>query len=86
MDAKYYKALKDKYDDYIKGNELLTIPEAIDAVKSRMISLLTTNMGTQRVIGVSRERMEEALKSLQIGPNMKDKHIIGYSVVYRGRS
>lgn len=60
-DANYYKALKYKYNDYIKGNVLLTISEAINAVKTRTISLLKTNMGTQRLIGVCRE-YERSLK------------------------
>lgn len=53
-------------------NELFTISEAINAVKTRM-SLLTTDVGTRRLIGVSRGTMEEVLKS----------RIMGYFVGYK---
>lgn len=66
----YYNDLRIKYDKYVNGNELLTIKEAIDAVKTITISLGTTDVGTQKLIGVSRETMQESLKSLQIGPKI----------------
>lgn len=69
-DAKYYESLKEKYESYIKGNEFLTIPEAVDAVKTRTIFLLAIDVRTQRLIGVSKETLEEALKSFKIGPKI----------------
>lgn len=48
-------------------NEVFTIPKAIDAVKTRTISVLTTDVGTRRLIGVSRGTMEEVLKSCIMG-------------------
>lgn len=49
-----------------RENEFLNIPEALDAVSTRTISLLTSDMKTRKLIGVSRESMEEALKALNI--------------------
>lgn len=69
-DPAYYRALKEKYDSYIKGSELLTIPEAVHAVKTKTIYLLTADVGIRKLIGVSRETMEEALKSLKISPKI----------------
>lgn len=60
-----YVALREKYAPYTKGNEFLTIPEALDSVTTRTISL-TTDMVTRRLIGVGTETMDETLKSLQI--------------------
>lgn len=47
-DAKYYGSIKVKYELYTRGNELFTIPEPIDSVKTRTISLLTNDIGKQR--------------------------------------
>lgn len=54
-----------KYEEYTNGNELLTIQEAFDAVNTRTISLLTTDVKSRNLISVCRETMEEALKSLK---------------------
>lgn len=45
-----YVGLQEKYAPYTNGNEFLTIPEALDAVVTRTISLLTTDMVTRRLI------------------------------------
>lgn len=62
-DTSYYDDLKERYEEFTRGNEFLKISKAIDAVKTRNISLLTTDIGTLRLIGVSRETIEEVLKS-----------------------
>lgn len=36
-DAVYYADLKSKYEEFIKGNEILTIPEVLNAVNTRKI-------------------------------------------------
>lgn len=64
-DAAYYAGLKSKYEELIKGNEFLTIPEALNTVNTRTIFLLTTDVKSLKLIGVSRE---EALKTLIIAP------------------
>lgn len=64
------RAQKDKYKESIAENELLNIPSVFDAVSHRMISLLTLDVKTRRLIGVSREIIEEVLKSLSISPKI----------------
>lgn len=56
--------MEEEYRDFIKGNELLTVPEALNAVTTWTISLLTSDVKTRKLIGVSGEAVEEALKSL----------------------
>lgn len=46
------------------------IPEALDAVNSRIITLLTSNVKSLKLIGVSRETVEETLKKLNIAPKV----------------
>lgn len=58
-DASNYKALKEKYGAYIEWNELVTILEVIDAVKTRTILLLTTDVRTQRLTDVSRDTIRK---------------------------
>lgn len=48
-----YMALQDKYAPFTKGNELFTIPKAVEK-----ISLLSTNVSTWQFLGISRELME----------------------------
>lgn len=54
--------------EYIKGNELLTIPEALNDVTSRIIALSTTDKKTRKS-----NIMVEALKSLIIAPKILAK-------------
>lgn len=65
-DAVYYANLRTKYEEFIKGNEFLTIPEVLNAVNTQTISLLTTNMNSRKLIGVSRETTEEVLKTVNV--------------------
>lgn len=48
-------------------NELLPVPSLLDEVSTKPISLLTTDVKSRKFIGVNRESMEEALKSLNVG-------------------
>lgn len=57
----------------MRGNEFLTIPEALDAVNTRTISLLTTDVKSRKLIWVSRETMDETLKGLKIDPKILDR-------------
>lgn len=57
----------------LESNELLTIPEALNTVISKPISLLTTDVKTHKLIGVSREVMEKALKCLKTAPKILAK-------------
>lgn len=66
---------KEVYKDYISGNELLTIPSVLEAVLTRTISLLTMDVKTRKLTGVSREIMEEALKNLNIASKVLTRKI-----------
>lgn len=58
---------------------LVTNPEAPEAVTTRTISLLTTDVNTRQLIPVSRNTIEEALKNLQIPPKVLAKR---YNVMW----
>lgn len=62
----YYVAVREKYSEYISGNELQAIPSAWEAISKKAISLLTPDVNIRKLVGFSRERMEEARKSLEI--------------------
>lgn len=66
QNTNYYAQLQSKYNEYLRSDEFLTITEALDAVNSKTISLLTTDVRTRRLIFVSRETMEEDQKNLKI--------------------
>lgn len=63
----YYKILKEKYEHFIDGKELLPVPARMGTGNRRTISLLTTHIKTHKFIGINRKILEEALKSLKIG-------------------
>lgn len=70
---KVYAALQEKYTQFTKGNEFLTIPGAPEAVIIRTISLLMNVVTARRLIVISGDTMEEAVKSLQIKPKFLAK-------------
>lgn len=40
----YYRGLKDKFELFLKGSELLPVPLIMETVNTRTISLLTTDV------------------------------------------
>lgn len=48
--ANYYTT-SGKYEDYIRGNAFLSIPEAFDAMNWKTISLMTTGVKTRKLTG-----------------------------------
>lgn len=58
-----YVALQEKYVPFANGNEFLTIPEALESVSTRTLSLFTNGVVTRRLIGASRDTMKEARSS-----------------------
>lgn len=86
--AAYYEEQRAKYEQYPQENEFLTIPEALKAVNAKIISLVTSDVKTRRLIGVSRDTMEETLKSLKITPRIlarkKQCHVGPSSRIGRG--
>lgn len=65
-DAVYYTDQSGKFKESFKGNEFLTIPESLKAVNSCIVSMVTTDVKGSKLIGVSRQTKEEALKILNI--------------------
>lgn len=63
----YYNSLKEKYKDFISDNELSAMPSVMEAVTTRTMSLLKTDVKSRKLIRVSRDVMKETLKSLNIG-------------------
>lgn len=56
-------ALQETYAPHTKGNEFFfTIPQALEAVTTRTISLLSTDVKTCQLIDISRDTIEGALK------------------------
>lgn len=72
-DVSYYAQLEAKYKHFTKGNKFVTISEALDIVATKTISLLTTDVKTLKLIGITRERMEAGLKNMNIKPKMLAK-------------
>lgn len=66
----YYKRLKDKFEQFIKGKELLPVSSVMKRKNTGKIYLLPTDAETWKWIAVNMEEalkaMNEALKSLQI--------------------
>lgn len=58
-----------KYQNFISGNELLTIHSASEAITKRTIFLLTFDLKTRKLVGVSRGGMKEVVKC----PNFRMK-------------
>lgn len=63
----YYIGLKEQYEKFVKGNQLLPLFLLLEAANTKKISLLTKDIKIRRLIGVNAETMEEALKCLNIG-------------------
>lgn len=58
----YYISTREKYQDYISGNELLTIQSAWEEISKKAIYLLTL----LKLVGVNRERIVRAIRGLDI--------------------
>lgn len=68
-DLAYYAKQRAKYEKHLHGNEFIKIPEVLDTVNSRIISLLNSDVKSREVIGFNRNTME-ILKSLYFAPNV----------------
>lgn len=53
------KAQKEQYEKIISDNEILLVPSLFEAINTRTISLLTTNIKSRKLIGVNRETMKK---------------------------
>ena len=57
----YEKDWVGKYAEYFKGNEILPIPEIIQKLEPRIVSLVETDLKTRRLVGLKREGFEDLL-------------------------
>lgn len=64
-------AIQETYNLFTKGNE------ALEAVVTRIISLLTTNVSIRRLVCFSKDTMEKTLKNLQ-SLIQEIKYYVGY--------
>ena len=51
-----------KYAKYFKGNEILPIPEIIEKLEPRILSLVISDLKTKRLVGLKKETFEEVLR------------------------
>ena len=51
-----------KYAQYFKGNEILPIPEIIEKLEPRILSLVITDLKTRRLVGLKKEGFEDLLR------------------------
>ena len=55
-----------KYAQYFVGNEILPIPEIVEALEPRILSLVVSDLKTRRLVGLKKEAFEELLKKAGI--------------------
>ena len=55
-----------KYAKYFRDNEILTIPELVEAVEPHTLSFVLTDLRTRRLAGLKKETFEEVLKTAGI--------------------
>ena len=54
------------YAKYFKGNEILPIPEIVEKVTPRILSLVVSDLKTKRLVGLNKETFEELLRKAGI--------------------
>ena len=60
--ADYEKDRLEKYAKYFKGNEILPIPELVEKLTPRILSLVISDLKTKRLVGLKKETFEEPLR------------------------
>ena len=55
-----------KYAKYFKDNEILPIPELVEAVEPKTLSFVVTDLRTRRLAGLKKEAFDELLKTAGI--------------------
>ena len=58
----YEKDRVGKYANYFKGNEILPIPELVEKLEPRIVSLVVTDLKTRRLVGIKKEGFEDLLR------------------------
>ena len=64
--ADYEKDRLEKYAKYFKGNEILPIPELVEKLTPRILSLVISDLKTKRLVGLKKETFEELLRKAGI--------------------
>ena len=64
--ADYERDRVEKYAKYFKGNEILPIPELVEKLTPRILSLVVLDLKTKKLVGLKRETFEELLKKTGI--------------------
>ena len=55
-----------RYAKYFKGNEILPIPEIVEKITPRVLSLVVSDLKTERLVGLNKEIFEELLRKAGI--------------------
>ena len=55
-----------KYAKYFKGNEILPIPEIVEKLTPRILSLVISDLKTKRLVGLKKETLEVLLRKVGI--------------------
>ena len=58
----YEKDRVGKYAEFFKGNEILPIPELLEKLEPRIVSLVVTDLKTRRLVGLEKEGFEDLLR------------------------
>ena len=64
--ADYERDRVEKYAKYFKGNEILPIPELVEKLTPRLLSLVVSDLKTKRFVGLKKETFEELLRKAGI--------------------
>ena len=64
--ADYERDRVEKYAKYFKGNEILPIPELVEKLTPRTLSLVVSDLKTKKLVGLKRETFEELVKKARI--------------------
>ena len=71
-----------KYSKYFKENEILPIPDLVEAVEPKTLSFVVTDLKTRRLAGLKKEIFEEALKTAGIpGKNICSRSFATWDVL-----
>ena len=58
----YEKDRVGKFAEYFKGNEILPIPELLQELEPRIVSLVVTDSKSRRLVGLKKEGFEDLLR------------------------
>ena len=64
--ADYERDRVEKYTKYFKGNEILPIPELVEKLTPRILSMVVSDLKTKRLVGLKKETFEELLRKAGI--------------------